>query len=225
MPRLADPGLAERRRRQILDAALRCFGKRGFHQTSMAEICAEAGLSAGALYRYFGSKTDIIAAIADDERRGVAGVLHNPAVAGAGLVDQLVEIAAVVLGSMISREPSLIADVLAEAGRDKALAERLTAIELDVRTQIVRVIGAAEAQSGVRCGTDPEVIGRVLMATVDGLGLRLALKAEPDTDRALNDVRALLVALLHPLSQASPSSPAHAGPQIVPAVAPTEHPR
>ena len=34
----------------------------------MAEICAEAGVSAGALYRYFSSKADIIGAIAEDKR-------------------------------------------------------------------------------------------------------------------------------------------------------------
>ena len=48
MSRLANPELAERRRRQILDAALACFRRRGFHQTSMSEICTEADISAGA---------------------------------------------------------------------------------------------------------------------------------------------------------------------------------
>src|SRR5262249_31525834 len=68
MARLADPMLAERRRSQILEAALACFRRRGFHQATMQEICAEAGISPGALYRYFGSKSDIIAAIAEEER-------------------------------------------------------------------------------------------------------------------------------------------------------------
>jgi AcrR family transcriptional regulator len=68
LARLADPELAERRRRQIMDAAVGCFRRRGFHQATMAEICAEAGVSAGALYRYFSSKADIIGAIAEDKR-------------------------------------------------------------------------------------------------------------------------------------------------------------
>ena len=69
MSRLADPLLAERRRRQILDAAMVCFRRRGFHQATMQEICSEAGISPGALYRYFGSKSEIIAAIASDAPR------------------------------------------------------------------------------------------------------------------------------------------------------------
>ena len=52
----------EARRQQILDAAEACFSRQGFHQTSMQAICSEAGLSPGAVYRYFSSKEDIIAA-------------------------------------------------------------------------------------------------------------------------------------------------------------------
>jgi AcrR family transcriptional regulator len=56
----------EQRRQQILAAARRRFARNGFHQTSMQDILREAGLSAGALYRYFRSKEEIIAAIAED---------------------------------------------------------------------------------------------------------------------------------------------------------------
>src|SRR4051794_12312971 len=38
------------RRQQILDAALTCFGRRGYHATSMEDIVREAGLSIGAIY-------------------------------------------------------------------------------------------------------------------------------------------------------------------------------
>jgi AcrR family transcriptional regulator len=54
------------RRRQILDAARRCFGRNGFHATSMADLLAEARISPGGFYRYFGSKEAVVAAIATD---------------------------------------------------------------------------------------------------------------------------------------------------------------
>src|SRR5258708_13944182 len=44
------------RRSQILDAALVCFAKRGFHQASMHDISAEAGIRVGLIYRYFENK-------------------------------------------------------------------------------------------------------------------------------------------------------------------------
>ena len=49
---------------EILDAALRAFSRKGFQATSMAEIIAESGMSAGAIYRYFASKADIVRGVA-----------------------------------------------------------------------------------------------------------------------------------------------------------------
>lgn len=76
MPRVSDDHL-ERRRRQILDAARRCFIRKGFHLTSMQDVFAESGLSAGAVYRYFKSKNEIIYAIATDKVGGAVKLLED----------------------------------------------------------------------------------------------------------------------------------------------------
>src|SRR3954465_13459455 len=70
--RRANVQLAADRRSEILSAAQTCFPRSGFHQTSMQEICAEAGMSPGSLYRYFRSKEDIIAGIAERDRAQTA---------------------------------------------------------------------------------------------------------------------------------------------------------
>jgi AcrR family transcriptional regulator len=64
------------RRAEILSAAQRCFVRAGFHGASMQDICAEAGMSPGNLYRYFPSKEALIAGIAERDRAsaGVASV-------------------------------------------------------------------------------------------------------------------------------------------------------
>ena len=61
MPKVTEAHL-ESRRQQVLDAAFACFARNGFHQTTMQDICREAQLSPGAVYRYFASKEEIIAA-------------------------------------------------------------------------------------------------------------------------------------------------------------------
>lgn len=62
MPRVSQERL-DARRRQILEAAARCFARNGFHATSMQDVLKEADLSAGAVYRYFSGKEELIAAI------------------------------------------------------------------------------------------------------------------------------------------------------------------
>src|SRR3954454_3162407 len=54
------------RRAQIVAAARTCVTSEGFHKTTMADVIRESGLSAGAVYGYFKSKEEIVAAIADE---------------------------------------------------------------------------------------------------------------------------------------------------------------
>src|SRR5215475_3675300 len=70
--RRANVQLQSDRRAEILAAAQRCFVRSGFHGASMQDICAEAGMSPGNLYRYFPSKEALIAGIAERDRAEVA---------------------------------------------------------------------------------------------------------------------------------------------------------
>ncbi|MEQ1736340.1 MAG: TetR/AcrR family transcriptional regulator [Rhodoglobus sp.] len=63
MPKVSEQH-REARRDQIVDAALRCFARTGFHRTSMADIIVEAGMSAGAIYLHFDGKQAIALAVA-----------------------------------------------------------------------------------------------------------------------------------------------------------------
>lgn len=53
------------RREQIIDAMLRCVAREGFHKTTMADVLAESGLSAGSVYLYFTGKDELIQAITE----------------------------------------------------------------------------------------------------------------------------------------------------------------
>ena len=55
----------EARRTQILDAAVRCFARRGYYATTIEDLVAETGLSRGALYLYYPSKEAIYLAISE----------------------------------------------------------------------------------------------------------------------------------------------------------------
>jgi AcrR family transcriptional regulator len=51
--------LTDLRRREILAAAIKAFGKKGFADTSVDDIAAAAKIAKGTLYLYFRSKEDI----------------------------------------------------------------------------------------------------------------------------------------------------------------------
>ena len=64
MPKTS-PAAKEGRRTQILNAAVRCFARRGYYETTIEDLVAETGLSRGALYLYFPSKEAIYLAISE----------------------------------------------------------------------------------------------------------------------------------------------------------------
>jgi AcrR family transcriptional regulator len=74
-----NPDLVERRRRQIIDAAVQLFIEKGFHKTTTREIAAATGFSIGSLYEYVASKEDILYMVCDaiheEVERGVQAAL------------------------------------------------------------------------------------------------------------------------------------------------------
>jgi AcrR family transcriptional regulator len=66
MPKVSEAHI-QARKKQILTAAALRFSRKGFHRTTMQDICEEASLSPGAIYRYFSGKGKIITAMAEEK--------------------------------------------------------------------------------------------------------------------------------------------------------------
>jgi AcrR family transcriptional regulator len=55
-----NPELVDRRRGQIIDAAIKLFGERGYYTVTIKDIAKEAGISTGLIYQYFQNKEDVL---------------------------------------------------------------------------------------------------------------------------------------------------------------------
>lgn len=60
-----DPKLIEKRREQIIEAAVDLFIRKGFHKTTTREIARASGFSIGTLYEYIESKEDVLYLVCD----------------------------------------------------------------------------------------------------------------------------------------------------------------
>src|ERR1700744_3704242 len=136
------------RRDQILSAARRCFLRDGFHSTSMQDLFAEAGLSAGAVYRYFASKDEVIVAIAEDNMREVLTLVHRSVTAEP---DRPVgEVMAEVLTLVRAKDAAdgmggLAVLVGAEALRNPVLAGRLRDLLTGMHDDFTRLVAGNQA--------------------------------------------------------------------------------
>jgi AcrR family transcriptional regulator len=61
----------------ILDGAMRALARRGMRKFSMSDVCAEAGISRGTLYRYFRNKEEVLEAMAGQVLGSVNSVLRE----------------------------------------------------------------------------------------------------------------------------------------------------
>ncbi|HEY6422699.1 MAG TPA: helix-turn-helix domain-containing protein [Pseudonocardiaceae bacterium] len=76
---------AARNRRKILDAATRLFAARGVDAVSLDAVAAEAGVGKGTVFRRFGDKSGLAAALLDEqERRLQQAMLFGPPPLGPG---------------------------------------------------------------------------------------------------------------------------------------------
>jgi AcrR family transcriptional regulator len=165
------------RRTEILDAAQRCFVRSGFHQASMQEICAEAGMSPGNLYRYFPSKEALIAGIAERDRAEV-GQQFASADLSHGFFAILEGMAHHHFSMRPDEQVLLCTEVMAEARRNPEIARIHTAFDADVKKWLVDMLRAAAERGDIPGDTDFDAVVTMLMIIADGVWWRRAL--DPD---------------------------------------------
>jgi len=192
MPRVSDDYLAQRRR-QILDASRACFARNGFHATSMQDVIAEAGLSVGAVYRYFKSKNEIVAAIAEETIGAANEALEAVAEQGLPLAEALERAVAVIHAQTGPDGLIRVAlPVWAESLRDPALAEFVGTTYERLRGNFVRIARQAQRNGELDASADPEAVGSVLFALMPGYALQRVLIGKPTPQDYIDGFRALL---------------------------------
>jgi AcrR family transcriptional regulator len=179
MPKVTEEHRAARRE-QIVLAAMKCVAAEGFHKTTMAHVIAESGLSAGAVYGYFRSKEELIAAIADRAVGLISGVmgdlrerdpLPDPAAvleAFAATVEHQAETAQV----DITR---VAVAAWAEAVRDPAVLARVADKLRTIRGALTELVRAQQAAGHVDPAADPAHVAQAFFGLMPGFILQRLL--------------------------------------------------
>jgi AcrR family transcriptional regulator len=174
------------RRRHILGAARRCFVRNGFHATSMADLLAEAEMSAGGLYRYFSSKDDIVRTIAADALQGVTKTVEaiTSAASLPPLEDALRQLGGD--GSPLCADPDsarLLVQIWAEAVRSKNIRERFREAFAGGERVFADLVGEYQRRGQIPADVDQAQAARLLIGMVYGFVVQRALlpDARPET--------------------------------------------
>ncbi|WP_343714506.1 TetR/AcrR family transcriptional regulator [Inquilinus sp.] len=188
----------EEKRRRILEAADGCFARRGFHATSMAEICEAAGMSAGNLYRYFPSKEAMIAALVDSEREETAALFRqvedsdDPLAAIIALLERFLTLATDAAGHRLWLE------ILSEGARNPQIQAVLDRSDAEVRPALAHLVGRAAAIGQADPALDPDQAAVWLLMLIDGFSARVATDPRFDIAAGIAALPAMVRRLLAP---------------------------
>lgn len=180
----------ESRRREIIAAAVRCFARDGFHVTSMSDIIAESGLSAGAIYGYFGSKKELVQAAAAEiydparreatDRRDADGAPLHP-----------IEYGGRFMRAMMTKigDPSIVVQIWGQAAIDddmRALFDEVYGgLREAIRQQIEFWLAQAHALSAKDAAARSRELAPLVVGIVQGGIVQGALVSGFDVDAYL----------------------------------------
>ena len=186
-------------RDRIIDAALHCFARSGFHGASMQEVCAEAGMSPGAVYRYFPSKVAIIAAIAEAERAQHAAFFEKMAEAE-DPVEALASIGLDTLERLLAGPAAaLTAETMAEASRNPEIRSMFERLNSEARGHLRAALARGQARGLVDPTLDIDTALQLIMALGDGLCVHQGLDPTLTATRFRPVLQLLLRRFLRPV--------------------------
>ncbi len=161
----------------------------------MQDICGEAAMSPGNLYRYFPSKEALIAGICERNRAEAA--------ASFALVDQAPDffegLAGLARHHLVDRtedEVALCAEIMAESRRHPEIAKFYQGIEKDIRDRIAGMLKQAAGRSEIRQDLDLDAPANLFMLLGDGMSWRRSVDPGFDAEKILPLVLAMVRGLL-----------------------------
>jgi AcrR family transcriptional regulator len=199
MPRITEERRTARRA-EIVAAARRCFSRDGFHQTSMPDIAAEAGVSTGAPYRYFAGKDDIIAEIAGEAFHMIfepleRAVEHGDALTVPDLIRAAVSRASEAVTTDAAGQPVPVEELLrcavqawAELLRNDALRAQANAGFEAMRERMAQSLRRGKEAGIVAAGLDVDRATRVVMTLLHGFVLQRTAFGLADPHGFLDDI-------------------------------------
>lgn len=179
MPKVV-PEYKEQARARIVEAAAAVFKRRGLPAGTMDEIAREIGVSKGALYLYFPTKTRLLEAVQAKFRAQYLRVLEGRLAHGdvaEGIVDSL---EGILSGEF---DPAVFHQLVMSAADDPEVREVMRADAREDRNDVRRLLKRLEAEGRIPRMRDPEATADAVLLLLHGTFIAAALRGDPGESR------------------------------------------
>ena len=171
---------AEEKRRQILDAAVRVFARRGFHTSRVGDIAEEAGVAHGLLYHYFASKDEVLQTVFRENWSELLQRFEQVEASDEPADEKLRGIVKILLRTW-RNDPDLVTVMVREVGRSAQLATQVEVIGQGFAV-IERVIREGQAEGVFRKGLDPQLASWIVYGGLEEILTGWVMGRLPDGD-------------------------------------------
>lgn len=191
--RKLDPVKHEKKRQEILGAAMRCFLRSGLKGASTAEICAEAKISPGHLYHYFESKDAIVATLVEGRLEKVSEQLKAAIRGERSVVETLV--------AEVGGQPggpaalALIFDMMAESKRNPEMGKIVDSHNRSMRGILAEMLRYGQSRGEVHAQLDLDIAATAIMALMQAAKVAVMQNAK-EASKVMPVLQQLLVHLI-----------------------------
>ena len=191
MVKVSDAHL-EARKRSILDAACRVFSQKGIELATMAEVAAVAGISPGAIYRYFENKEELARGCMTSKAEAIEAQWEQTAVPSGDPMGAFADLSRLTFGAL--NDPASCVDTMLTVeqmlmmarGRAPVTAGHIREEFPAVVTGIAVRLQHAREAGQLPADIDPTALAGALFAFYWGARLVRMIDPETDTDAQLD---------------------------------------
>ena len=188
-------GSAEEKRRQILDAAVRVFARRGFHTSRVGDIAEEAGVAHGLLYHYFASKDEVLQTVFRENWSELLARFEQVEASDEPADEKLLGIVKILLRTW-RNDPDLVTVMVREVGRSAHLASQVDDIGKGFAV-IQRVIEQGQAEGVFREELDARLASWVVYGGLEEILTGWVMGRLPDGDEEVARAERTIVDIVH----------------------------
>jgi TetR/AcrR family transcriptional regulator, fatty acid metabolism regulator protein len=185
----------EERRRQILDAAVRTFAKKGYHACRVSDISEEAGVAYGLVYHYFESKDAVLEAIFREMWGMMVGAINAVESLDDSPREQLRKACAIVLRTWRDY-PDVVRVLVREVARSGEQLQREVEEIAHAFQALQRIVERGQEEGEFRRDLSPRLAAWIIYGALEEILTGWVLGRLPGSEEDIRDAEQAVVGIL-----------------------------
>ena len=185
----------EERRRQILDAAVRAFAKKGYHACRVSDIAEEAGVAYGLVYHYFESKDAVLESIFREMWGMMVAAINGVEQLGDPPREQLRKACAIVLRTWRDY-PDVVRVLVREVARSGEQLQREVEEIAHAFQALQRIVERGQEEGAFRTDLSPRLAAWIIYGALEEILTGWVLGRLPGEDKDIREAEKAVVGIL-----------------------------